>query len=100
MAYIGHRCTCGHSDLQHTRDGTSNSLGRCTAGAGGSCGRICGPQPEPPEVIPTFDSKGRAVERVIPPGGGLPAMGDASVLKTCPCEACSALYDQMTAQLA
>jgi hypothetical protein len=94
MAYIGHRCDCGHTDLQHRNNGTSKTLGSCTANCGLSCGFPCGATPEP-QVIPTFDGHGRPVERVIAPGGGLPAMGDVDVLKTCPCDACVALYEQL-----
>jgi len=89
MAYIGHRCDCGHSDLNHRQDGTSKSLGGCTA----TCQKPCGPIAEP-EVIPTFDLKARPVERVIVPGEGLPSEGGGYVIRTCPCEACVALYEQ------
>lgn len=91
MAYIGHRCDCGHSDLQHTGDGTSDTLGACSASFN-PCG--CGTTPEP-EVIPTFDTKGRTVERVIAPGGGLPSESGNPVVKTCPCDACVALHEQL-----
>lgn len=96
MAYIGHRCDCGHTDLSHRNNGEGQSLGGCTGYCGTSCGTPCGSMPEP-EVFPTFDAKGRPVERVIEPGGGLPAMGDNDVLKTCPCAACAALYEQLVA---
>jgi hypothetical protein len=84
MARIGHRCECGHSDLNHTKDGTSQSLGSCTA----TCQKPCGPLAAP-EVIPTFDLKAKPVERVIVPGegGGL-------CIRTCACDACTALYEQ------
>jgi hypothetical protein len=90
MAYIGHRCTCGHSDLNHTKDGTSQSLGGCTA----TCQKPCGPTPEP-EVIPTFDLKAQPVERVIVPGEGLPSEGGGFVIRTCTCDACVALHEQL-----
>lgn len=92
MAYIGHRCTCGHSDLNHRQDGTATTLGGCAA----TCQRPCGPLPAP-EVIPTFDLKARPVDRVIVPGEGLPAEGGNYVIRTCACDACTALYEQ-TAQ--
>ena len=99
MAYIGHRCDCGHSDLQHAADGTADTLGLCTADYGVTCRRTCGPVPEP-EVIPTFDFHGRPVERVIAPGGGLPSVSGAAGVKTCPCDACTALYEQLAPQAA
>jgi hypothetical protein len=93
MAYIGHRCDCGHSDLQHTGDGTGK-LGACQASYGYSCGRGCGPTPEP-EVISTFDSKGRPIERIIPPGDGLKSESGAPIVRTCPCDACTALHSEL-----
>lgn len=93
MAYIGHRCNCGHTDLQHVHDGTETSLGGCTAGAGASCGRPCGPVQEP-EIIPTFDLKGRPVDRVIEPGGGLASETGVLIVRTCTCDACTALYER------
>jgi hypothetical protein len=95
MAYIGHRCPCGHTDLQHTQNGEDGNLGHCTADFGSTCRRTCGPIPEPPEVIPTFDIKGNQVERVIEPGGGLPSENGNPVVKTCPCAACVALHEQL-----
>lgn len=91
MAYIGHRCTCGHTDLQHTQDGAGNTLGRCT-GSFNAC--ACGPIPAP-EVVPSFDRKGKRVERIIEPGSGLPSESGAPVVKTCPCDACVALHEQL-----
>lgn len=93
MAYIGHRCQCGHSDLQHTQTGEGDTLGSCTGSFSG-CAPRCGPIPAP-EVIPTFDTKGRQVERVIPPGDGLRSEGGGIVVKTCPCDACVALHEQL-----
>jgi hypothetical protein len=90
MAYIGHRCDCGHSDLNHRQDGGGESLGGCVA----TCQRPCGPMPEP-EVIPTFDLKAKPVERVIVPGEGLP--GGGFVVRTCTCDACVALHEQLVA---
>ncbi|MCI3271428.1 hypothetical protein [Streptomyces cylindrosporus] len=97
MAYIGHRCKCGHSDLHHTQDGTGKTLGRCTADYGKGCSRGCSRSIPEPEVIPSFDGKGRVVERVIEPGDGLASMSDSPTVRTCPCEACVALYAQVTA---
>lgn len=90
MAYIGHRCDCGHSNLNHAQDGGSESLGGCTA----TCQRPCGPTPEP-EVIPIFDFKARPIERVITPGEGLPSEGGGYVVRTCACDACVAVHEQL-----
>lgn len=90
MAYIGHRCNCGHSDLNHAQDGTAETLGACTT----TCQRPCGPVAEP-EVIPTFDIKAKPVERIIPPGDGLRSEGGGIVVKTCACDACIALHEQL-----
>ena len=90
MAYIGHRCNCGHSDLNHRQDGSSKTLGGCTA----TCQKPCSPTAEP-EVIPTFDIKARPVERVIVPGEGLPTESGGFVVRTCTCDACVALHEQL-----
>lgn len=90
MAYIGHRCDCGHSDLNHRQDGTGTSLGGCVT----TCQQPCGPIPEP-EVIPTFDLKAKPVERIIVPGEGLPSEGGGFVVRTCACNACVALHEQL-----
>ncbi|MET9517007.1 hypothetical protein [Streptomyces sp. NPDC002994] len=92
MAYIGHRCGCGHSDLQHSGEGPA---GTCQAASGASCGRGCTPSPDP-EVIPTFDTKGQPIERLIPPGEGLASMSGAPIVRTCSCDACAALHEQLT----
>lgn len=89
MAFIGHRCGCGHNDLNHTQDGTGESLGSCVT----TCTRPCGPVREP-EVIPTFDIKAQPVERIVIPGEGLPTEGGGFVVRTCTCDACQALYEQ------
>lgn len=90
MAYVGHRCQCGHSDLNHAQDGGGESLGGCVA----TCQRPCGPIAEP-EVIPTFDIKAKPVERVIASGEGLPSEGGGFVVRTCACDACVALHEQL-----
>lgn len=94
MAYIGHRCPCGHSDLQHAGDGTGQTLGQCTAEYGTTCSRTCGPV-QTPEVIPTFDCKGRAIERVLAPGDGLRSESGTPLVKTCLCDACTALHGEL-----
>jgi hypothetical protein len=88
MAYIGHRCACGHSNTQHTS-------GKCTANNSKPCGRPC-QMPDEAQVFPTFDVRGRRVERVIEPGGGWPSLGGNTFGKTCTCDACTALYAEMT----
>lgn len=94
MALIGHRCKCGHNDINHTEDGDGKRL--CTAGGSGSCKRRCKPVTDVmPELMPTFDLKGNAVERVIPPGDGLGLDGGHPIGRTCGCDACQALYEQL-----
>lgn len=93
MAYIGHRCSCGHTDLSHTGEGDK---AQCTAVSGGSCGRGCTPAAAP-ELVPTFDINGRSVERVITPGDGLPNEAGGFTVRTCACDACTDLHQQLTA---
>ena len=94
MAFIGHRCTCGHNDVNHTKNDKGKLV--CTAKAGAPCGRPCKSQGEP-EVMPSFAVTGRPVERIIPPGDGFRAMGDHVIVKTCYCycDGCQALYEQL-----
>lgn len=94
MAFIGHRCACGHNDIQHT-DGTTSSIGTCTADCGRDCKSSCSLELPEPEVMPSFDIKGNSVERILPPGDGFRAMGDHQVVTTCRCDACQALYAQL-----
>lgn len=91
--YIGHRCACGHTDLHHLGDQTR---GGCTASAGKACGQPCGPAGES-LLLPSFDLRGRQVERVLPPGSGWPTMNGAVSPKTCPCPDCEALHAEVTA---
>ncbi|MFH8797085.1 hypothetical protein [Streptomyces sp. NPDC017941] len=93
MAFIGHRCTCGHNDLNHTENDKGKNV--CTANAGARCGRKCTALKEP-ELLPTFDIKGHPVERVIVPGDGLRTESGTAVTQTCTCDGCQALYDQIT----
>lgn len=104
MSYIGHTCPCGHSDLNHT-----NYLTAPTCKASG-CTRPCAVEPEP-TLRPTFDSAGRVIERIVPPGGrigtGVPK-GDATATytdaiggpETCDCDACTALHTELTGEAA
>lgn len=88
MAYIGHRCGCGHSDLQHSDSDT------CQANAGTSCGRGCTPDPES-QILPSFDAKGTRIERVLPPGDSFKSVGGVSIVTTCTCDACQTLHQQL-----
>lgn len=92
MAFIGHRCSCGHNDINHAEDGKGKRV--CTANGGAPCKRRCKTNGEP-ELMPTFDGKGNRVERIVRPGGGL-AIGDAHPIgRTCECESCQSLYGQL-----
>lgn len=95
MAYIGHLCGCGHMDIHHGIL-QSGERGSCSAKAGVGCGNGCSKN-EQAIQRPTFDTKGRPVERIIPPGDGLRSVGDAVIVRTCDCEACQALYAEITA---
>lgn len=90
MAYIGHRCGCGHSDLHHNRDAAKSA---CQARGGRSCGRGCRKSPTSLE-IPTFNLKGHSVERIVAPGE---RMGGPGGIPTCTCANCQALYAELTA---
>ncbi|MFJ8110460.1 hypothetical protein [Streptomyces sp. NPDC096132] len=92
MAFIGHRCACGHNDLNHTKSDTGKQI--CTAKAGASCGKSCKSQSES-EVMPTFDRRGLRIKRVIAPGDGLETESGSPVVRTCACDACQALYEQL-----
>ncbi|ELP62819.1 hypothetical protein PV735_11230 [Streptomyces turgidiscabies] len=92
MAFIGHRCTCGHNDLNHIE--SENGKRNCTAKSGGSCGKPCTSQGDS-EVLPTFDLKGNHVERIIAPGDGPQTEGGTVLVRTCTCDACQALYEQL-----
>ncbi|MFF3643428.1 hypothetical protein [Streptomyces sp. NPDC002564] len=92
MALIGHRCSCGHNDINHATDADGKRA--CTAKAGAPCGKRCKTLGDP-EVMPTFDRKGNRVERIIPPGEGLPTETGSTGTRTCPCDACQALYEQL-----
>lgn len=83
MAYIGHRCGCGHMDIRHElkKDGTRGSC---------SCSNRCR-KSTTATVAPSFDPKGRTVERIVPPGERL-----GNVVPTCSCDACEALYAELT----
>ncbi|UWM52097.1 hypothetical protein N0X72_25465 [Streptomyces carpaticus] len=88
MAYIAHRCTCGHLPAAHPQ------TGRCTQLAGRSCpgGPCSARRAAAPEIVPTWDAAGRPVTTIAAPGERLPGIGD-----TCDCAACTELYEQQTA---
>ncbi|SFF12011.1 hypothetical protein SAMN05216251_108245 [Actinacidiphila alni] len=90
MARIGHRCKCRHGDLSHTTDKNGKQSCGC-AGCTTRCRRT-----EEPELLPTFDVKGNAVERIVPPGERLAGESTNSGPQTCGCAACCALYTELT----
>jgi hypothetical protein len=94
MAYIGHRCGCGHMDINHDPDAKKN---RCKAAAGASCSKGCRKSAKS-IVRPTFDIKAQPVERIVPPGERIAAEGTTPYTpKTCDCDSCQALYAELTA---
>lgn len=93
MAYIGHQCGCGHSAVQHRTDEADRS--HCTAIAGTSCGRGCRMSKRSAK-LPTFDARGRSIERIVPPGDRLATRSGAGRLQTCDCDGCQALYAELT----
>lgn len=97
MAYIAHRCGCGHLDTQHnpSRDpNTPNERGACTADAGRACHGTCEWGAEP-EVYPTFNLKRQPIERIVVPGTRYGA--EAGGVPTCGCDNCKALYAELSA---
>jgi hypothetical protein len=82
-------------DIQHTVPKDPNGRRSCTAKAGLSCGRGCRKNPRP-ELAPTFDCGGRRIERIVPPGEGLATENGNSGVRTCDCDACKALYAELT----
>jgi hypothetical protein len=47
-------------------------------------------------VAPTFDARGRRIERIVPPGEGLATETGNSGVRTCGCDACTTLYAILT----
>lgn len=86
MAYIGHPCACRHSDIQHK---ISEKTGKRSCGSS-PCDRRCR-RSDTPQQLPTFDTKGHLVERIVPPGERL-----SGWVPTCGCDACCALYAELT----
>ncbi|MFB7617802.1 hypothetical protein [Kitasatospora sp. NPDC056181] len=91
MAYIGHRCGCGHMDAQHKAGAAKTA---CQARAGLSCGGGCRKSVKS-VLAPTFDVKARPIARVVTPGERI---GGNNGFVTCGCDNCQALYEQLTAQ--
>lgn len=89
MSYIGHRCTrCQHPDIWRLASGRgAGASPRCDLP---SCGCRCTPDPVP-AVRPTFGLDGKPVERIVEPGQKITAG-----IPTCGCEACQALYAELT----
>ncbi|MEV8045914.1 hypothetical protein AB0P02_19015 [Streptomyces griseoluteus] len=92
MAFIGHRCSCGHNDLNHKLDTDDKQV--CTARSGEACGEGCDTQGDP-ELMPTFDRKGRPIERILAPGDALETESGVRLISTCECDACRDLYEQL-----
>lgn len=94
MAYIGHRCGCGHMDIHHDAGAKKTT---CSANNGNSCGKGCQKNPKA-SVAPTFDVKGNTVERVVQPGHrfGNEEKPQYGPIRTCDCDACRALYTELT----
>jgi len=90
MAYIGHRCACRHGDLSHPVSASGKRSCGCQP-----CTRRCRRE-ETPELLPSFDTKGNAVERIVQPGGALATQDGAGGPRTCDCDACRALYTELT----
>jgi hypothetical protein len=93
VSFIGHRCGCGHSDLQHIALGNGR---KCRASNATSCAKPCRKNPKS-SVFATFDAKAKPVERIIPPGGRLATEGNVGPT-TCDCDDCKALYAELTGQ--
>lgn len=89
MAYIGHRCRCGHGDANHRVTDSRERI--CTANGGQSCGRGCR-RPNTASLHPTWSITGRSIEEITPPGTRRPAWPEP----TCSCDACWALYTELT----
>jgi hypothetical protein len=93
MSLITHRCTkCGHPDFWQL--GSKLDPNRCPGKQWGLGCRVCGREctPGAPELVDTFDNTGKRVEQIVKPGD--PAM--RFDIKTCGCDACVALYDELT----
>lgn len=96
MSFIGHRCGCGHTDIQHQKD-PKRGQGLCKGRAGRPCHQPCDPTDEP-QVFATFDSKARPVEDIIEPGRRFPTQEmPGGGEQTCDCDNCHALYAELTA---
>lgn len=96
MARIGHRCRCGHTDLEHPDRGDGKHRCQISGCSGRRCTDLAKVEAE---VFPTFDAKGQSVERIIPPGNKIAADGSpgGSMGATAhACDSCTALYDQLT----
>ena len=87
---IGHRCACQHGDLSHRTNGSGKRECACQP-----CTKRCR-RSDVAELLPTFDVRGRTVERVVRPGDPLSTEGDSGGPRTCDCDACQALYAELT----
>lgn len=88
MAFIDHRCACGHRMTQH------RGAGRCQHYGGAGCGNPCSPLSDmpAPELMPSFTAQAKPVDMITPPGETF-----GNHFRTCGCEKCAALYEQLTA---
>lgn len=88
---IIHCCSkCGHNDLEGR--GRLSNDGRPAAKLT-ACAIGCACRHHtfgPPETAPSFDTIGRPIERLAPPGTRI-----CGPLTTCPCDDCKALYERL-----
>lgn len=94
MSYLAHRCTqCGHPDMWRLAQ-ANRSRGAATRCPKRSCGCRCTPNPAP-EVLPTYGLNSKPVERIVRPGDSI-----SPGMPTCGCEACQAMYADLTGGVA
>ncbi|WHX19803.1 hypothetical protein QFW82_23530 [Streptomyces malaysiensis subsp. malaysiensis] len=89
IAYVGHRCSCGHTAMSHKT--TKSGKYRCFAIMGNSCGRGCSKNPKS-ELIPA-NPKGYQPGHIAPPGEQVTGLGT-----TCDCCACQSLHQELMAE--
>lgn len=88
MSLIIHRCsTCGHADIFHNSN--QCCAGHCSSG-------VHVPRYGEPELIPTRSQEtGELVEEIAEPGSKSTSFG-VLPLELCGCDACTALYRELT----
>ncbi|KDN83450.1 hypothetical protein [Kitasatospora cheerisanensis] len=92
MAYIGHRCACGHLDVHHRADSASRE--HCEAVGGVRCGKGCR-KSSTSILVPTFDLAGRRIETITEPGQWI-GEGAGYSRAACACDDCRALHAELT----